>query len=209
MTDSDGMIAFEMAQQLTAVGETVAFLGMLDAFHPDYPRYRDEVGPFRRRLYGWYRTVEHHAEGLKLLPASKRRGYIRDKAHRASQEFGWGLADLFKAFCRKASVRLGRAAPAAMAPKVHPLRSAVSGYTPKPYGGPITIFRAIHQPLGIHHDRTLGWGAAAQGEIVIHDTPGFHAAIVVEPRVPFLVAKLRPLLEEIQQTQNDLAHTVP
>jgi thioesterase domain-containing protein len=34
-----GLIIFEMARQLQAMGEKVAFLGLLDAYGPDYPEY--------------------------------------------------------------------------------------------------------------------------------------------------------------------------
>jgi thioesterase domain-containing protein len=79
----------------------------------------------------------------------------------------------------------------------HRLRSAVLQYRATPLAGKITIFRANRQPIGIYPDRTLGWKGLA-AEIEILDVPGFHANIVSEPRVKFLVEKL--------QIAMDLAH---
>ena len=56
-----GLIIFEMARQLYALGERVAFVGLLDAYGPDYPKhfptrnpaaYKMSVHLITLRLYG-------------------------------------------------------------------------------------------------------------------------------------------------------------
>ena len=69
-------------------------------------------------------------------------------------------------------------------------------YRPGPYRGAITLFRADSQPRGIYEDATLGWGDLAEGGLEIHDVTGLHGTLVVEPRVRFLVDKLKPYLQK-------------
>ena len=49
-TSFGGMIAFEMAQQLVAQGQTVGVLALFDTYGPGYPRYMTGISPFRMRL---------------------------------------------------------------------------------------------------------------------------------------------------------------
>jgi thioesterase domain-containing protein len=71
-------------------------------------------------------------------------------------------------------------------------------YQPKPYPGKVTLFRAISQPSGIYDDRELGWGPMALGGLEIYDTPGYHGAIVHDPRARVLAEQLKESLTRAQ-----------
>ena len=69
-------------------------------------------------------------------------------------------------------------------------------YEPGIYEGRMTLFRAKKQPLGIYPDRNLGWSQLVAGGIDVHDVPGHHGSIVVEPNVRYLAVKLRASIDE-------------
>jgi thioesterase domain-containing protein len=73
-------------------------------------------------------------------------------------------------------------------------RKASDVYVPRPYPGKLTLFRATKQPAGIYPDPHLGWSDLAAGGIDVYDVPGHHGAIVYEPRVGALAARLEECL---------------
>lgn len=198
-TSLGGIIAYEMAQQLHADGQEVAFLGLFDGFHPQYMRFRPGVTAVHRKIFSAWRTAEHHVESVRLLPRGRRWPYVREKSRRAALETWWFFEDHGRKVARKVYTLTGKKVPQGYERPPHPLRTACEKYVAKPYPGCITLFRADRQPLGIYPDPTLGWGGLPQEGIETHEVPGFHAAIVVEPRTSFLAAKLRPCLETAQQ----------
>jgi thioesterase domain-containing protein/acyl carrier protein len=184
-----GVIAFEMAQQLKAAGETVDLLAFFDSFHPEYPRYRPGVPSLCRSFVGAAQTIRHHAGSLVMLSGARRRLYAREKALRALQEAGWAIQSACRSLATRAATGRGTPRPP------HPLRSAVKRYVPEPYDGEIVLFRATDQPFGIFPDRTLGWNGLATRGITVEDIDCLHAAMVSEPRVAILAEKLGGFLE--------------
>ncbi len=194
-----GVIAYEIAQQLTSSGETVALLAMFEGLHPDFPQDRPGVPGWARRLMNLYRTVEHHAGSVWMLERGKKWPYLREKAIKAREETWEAVVLESKKIMGRVYAGTGKTVPPALEEVQSHSYLAWRNYKPAPYAGPITLFRAKNQPLGIVPDPTLGWRPFAAGGIEIHDVPGYHAAIVSEPRVRYLVAKLRPLLEKAQE----------
>jgi thioesterase domain-containing protein len=123
-----------------------------------------------------------------MLPRGRRWLYAREKTLRALEEFWWTILALWQRTLQFA--KYGRQSD----PPIHPLRSAVKSYVPKPYDGSIVIFRATQQPFGIYRDRSLGWDGLAAKGVEIEDIRCLHAAMVSEPRVGCLADKLRRFL---------------
>jgi len=57
-------------------------------------------------------------------------------------------------------------------------------YRPKPYDGKVLFLRARRQPLGLIADPMLGWTDLLNGELHIHEVPGFRQNMLDEPNVP-------------------------
>jgi amino acid adenylation domain-containing protein len=83
------------------------------------------------------------------------------------------------------------ASRAAMAARYQAYRA----YTPRPYPGRVTLFRARVQPLLGCHRPDLGWGEMARGGGEVHVVPGNHATMLREPGVRALAASLSAALE--------------
>jgi amino acid adenylation domain-containing protein len=193
-SSAGGLVAYEMAQQLAAVGQEVRVLALFDTWGPDYPDRLPGVSLLRRKATELAERVDLHvgnflvAEGL----GAKLR-YIATKAGRVR-------SDLAKALRRRA-----RRIKKSLDDLLHPLpyalkrvekegRRAVDVYEVKPYAGPIVLFRASKQPAGHAADPALGWARVAVGGLEIHEVPGYHGAIVYEPRVKVLAEVLEGCL---------------
>jgi amino acid adenylation domain-containing protein len=182
-----GMVALEMAQQMMRAGETVGSLTLLDTFGPCYPRMRRAVSP-RFHLF-------------RLL--GERFPQAPDRSWRS---IAAELRELWTERLRILSRRLtGRTVPwqsrhfqwrdTAMA--------ASHRYRSRNYSGPVTLFRLKGRPSSAlyHPDPMLGWGAilTRPPEVVDLDLvlpfPGAHAAMLREPWVGEVAAKLRGHLD--------------
>jgi amino acid adenylation domain-containing protein len=193
-----GKVAFEMAKMLQHQGEEVGLVAMFDTWGPGYPKFRPEVTKLEHALYWFIRRVEHHAGGVLLLDSKDRLPYLRQKAHQTVADTRESLENLYKDAQRWTRKVRGLEVPRYLERDEGFIRTASAAYAPTPYSGRVLLFRSDKQPLGIYPDPTLGWSKVVQGELEVHETPGYHAAIVVEPRVRFLVERFKPYLEKAQ-----------
>ncbi len=192
-----GKVAYRAAQLLTAAGEQVPLTMMFDTWGPGYPRVRPEVGPLQRKLFWLYRRVEHHVGSLMLLEPERRVPYLQDKLKHTVEELGYAVEDASKELSRKALTLIGKTPPPDLKKTISFVAAASEAYDPTPYDGRVVLFRNTEQPLDVFPDRTLGWGPVARNLEVI-DLPGYHATMIAEPRLRFLVAAMVPMLEAAQ-----------
>lgn len=138
-----------------------------------------------------------------MLKSKDKLTYIWQKMIKLRKKTRRSVMNRRKAITRKLYLAIGRPLPRALQEIQNALRQAHRSYVPQIYPGRVTLFRASKQPDGISPDPTLGWeGLAAEG-LEIHEVPGTHGALVVEPRVRFLVEKLRICLDKAQATDSD------
>jgi aspartate racemase len=196
-----GRIAFEMARQLQALGEQVAFLGLFNTFGPGYPKPLPGKNRFRERVdFFRLRFIDHHLSNLLLMGPREQFGYVREKVSDRARP--WKdqafrrkrLKELARGVLDRPLRAVGGSLPGSLQQTQNALWDASTGYVPQPYSGKVTLFRATKQPVGIYPDPTLGWGGIATGELEIHDVPG--SAIVLEPRVRVLAEQLTACLEK-------------
>lgn len=182
-----GLIIFEMARQMRGLGEAVAFVGLLDAYGPDYPEHlslktlvahKMSVHPNTRRVHGIKGQVSY---------------VFRRIRHRvnliASKLFGDLLLKLGLPMPRKTRYEY-IARLIELATQNYP-----RGNT---YTGDVVLFRASSQPKGFQPDRTLGWGELIKGDLKIVDVVGTHHSIMMQaPHVAELVRKIDAQLRQL------------
>jgi thioesterase domain-containing protein/acyl carrier protein len=182
-----GLVAFEMAQQLRAQGQSVALLALFDTSRPDGPHsqpHRDSWAPLRvarrwllptgARHYGGRWTLRQLRLGL-----GERLGEMRFRLDRAlhSQRRlpppGWRFT-----YVRELCLLASRC------------------YTPQPYAGALAVFRNERQPPddACRASADLGWAALAGGALQLRSVPGSHGDALAPPHVAFLARELWPLL---------------
>lgn len=220
-----GLAAFEMAQQLRALGEEVAFVALFDTRGPAYPKYLPGATLLKSRLFGIARRLEHHWDDLRLLQPGARWRYISQKMKKARHRL-WRVKRKYKDIAKEHGTVvvagtlldkvLGRSKPIPYAaPGVVPddyrrtegnIRKAWDTYTPRPYNGRVTLFRASKQELGVIPDPSLGWDGLV-AELEVHEVRGHHGSIVAEPHVRFLKETLQSCLEKAQKACNGTHET--
>ncbi len=170
-----GVIAFEVAQQLRAQGETVAHLFLLDAYlyteRLPYPG-KEIVDADERLLVrmlaalpqGQSREVHKH---LRLLP---------DYAARVAYLFQCG-----QAIGRiPANYTVGELRRMYEAMDAHV--DALSAYRANPYGGRVTFLRCTDRSES-DVAAYISWSAIARGGVQRFDLPGKHSTLLEEPHV--------------------------
>jgi amino acid adenylation domain-containing protein len=198
-----GLAAFEMARQLRTRGESVGLLALLDTGTPDYPKFLPETNLFRRKIYNFTRRFELHRDNLNALSARQKFDYIWEKLKKVRLKYRRRIRDGYKKTVRSFYARTKGAGniPKNYIQLEDQIWRAGQNYQPEIYDGDVTLFRATLQPLGIEPDETLGWREFVGGNLEIHDVPGHHGSIVVEPYVAVLAEKLEFCLKKAQRPE--------
>ncbi|MCC5611553.1 condensation domain-containing protein [Nostoc sp. CHAB 5834] len=183
-----GIVAFEMAQQLHQLGQTIAALVMFDTF---------ERGCFPRLSF----RQQHYWTYLWQLGLSKSLlQEVRELLQRKRQVM---IGQLYFSLGHSLSQTYSRALVA------EANMQAKKGYTPKVYPGRVTLFRAsepstfnkLYLPTPkdwSSRDPQHGWSGLASEGLEIHDVPGDHFSLFQEPHVQVLAQKLKACLNQVQ-----------
>jgi acyl transferase domain-containing protein/thioesterase domain-containing protein len=190
-----GFVAFEVAQQLRAKGETMGLLAIIDAPSP-----------------GNFVKITSIDDTALLLELARQRGHKAGKNGFVSARDLKGLtAD------EQFDYILNRMKEASLVPPdlgVPWLRHYMQGYRtrelaarnykPKVYTDHITLFRAsdidpeagatLRQTGVDFANPTFGWSDLCTQPIEVHTVPGYHETIVLEPNVQILAEKFKACL---------------
>jgi amino acid adenylation domain-containing protein len=202
-----GVIAFEVAQQLTRAGEEVAGLFLLDCMLPVIASGLLAISPSLMRSY---LLIDHVREAAAAagkepppltpydidgLPMDEQLDLlVGELEKRDALPLGVDKDMLRRYF----AIRLTRI-------------EAQNRYVPKPYPGHITLIRTTDLNLGItlHEMRkmyrdamvnhpTYGWSEFTPEPVEVRHMPGHHESMVREPHVQALAEELRACITEIE-----------
>lgn len=168
-----GMLVFEIAQQLCAQGQEVAFLGLLDTANLGQRNLRT-----RRQRLGTY-MVFLQERGLVHLRRLFTRGitqwprYVVGRILAVGRRLYGGLWRIFYKSYRATPVK-GKVIPARLLNLKRAYHAAGTEYVPKVYPGCLTLFRAEEHGTSVLYDPERGWGGLALGGLEIIDVPGDH-----------------------------------
>lgn len=187
-----GVVAYEMARQLQAEGESVAHLALFEAAAPNTPREPRTAAwawAFVRNLPFWLRDFWQQAESdTPLLPrlrarlgAARRLLALRRGAQPAQMAVDQALA--------------GAAAPERLQELMRIHVQAMRAYDPQPYAGPVTLYRVRTLPFFRAGDVTKGWGRLVGDRLEIKPIAGAHYNLLEQPHVADLAAQLRDSLD--------------
>ncbi len=169
-----GLIAYEMAQQLTARGETVAMLALLDVNIPSTGGTQPKAS-LGRQIVNLAKTP---------LPSLWRRG-------------GEILHGRLLTLAPR-RLRLRISASTSVAHRIQLSVLMLRDYDLRPYGGFIHYFKAA-TPLaglrsGVEGRPMVDWAALAHGGIQVHEIDANHETIVKDPAAADIVGRLRTAL---------------
>ena len=162
-----GLVAYEMAQQLQAAGETVALLALFDTLAP---------GATLRRSWQ-QRSMIHLTELVKQGPA-----YARQKLDKLNSKL-------------KPSQAVSTVSADDRRPQFR--RQIGRNYIAEPYDGTVVLFRAIDRdPFeSTTVNPYFGWGTLAQEGVESYDVPGDHIGILKDPNVRVLAQALKTCID--------------
>ena len=170
-----GLLAYEMALQILAVGQEVSLLGLLDTSVPQ--RGSDRVLlPIHLQLANVLKTP------LSLIwHVTKKK--IRQQLNRMSS----GDRNSVQALRTSAAHRLMF------------IERALDDYEPVPCPGQIHLFKSIGEARFIRAlpppPIELAWANLAKGGVVVHELPGDHMAIVKKPLAKVTAAAILACLQ--------------
>ncbi len=185
-----GLIAYEMAQQLRAAGETVGLLALLDTYQY-HGRHR--LG----HLPVWIEPEKDALSGATPAAAAQRLALrSRFLALHARTALWRGLFGAVWRFCEIS----GLAMPKPLQRPVAANLLAVRSYRMRPYDGVAVLFAASRYTWD-RKDWDAGWRALIRGGLEIEPVPGLHHEILEEPNVGVLARQLSGYLREERDRQ--------
>jgi len=181
-----GDVAYEMAHQLEAAGEHVAFVGLIDA---------KPLG-LRPRVTTPQR-IRQHVHELFELPVAGRSTFLRETSRNA-----WCRLHAATRWSVKKHLYIARRRP--LPTRIVDLTelnvAAADGYVSPRYGGRVTLFRVYNPDAGEHNgDPRLRWDEFAGGGLDVRDivsNGAEHIRVLYEPHVRALATALEQAIRE-------------
>jgi thioesterase domain-containing protein len=186
-----GVMAYEMAQQLQRLGETVALVVLFDA---ENQAYRPGTSSPLRRTHFLGEWLRLQCQTLWSLKPRERAPHVRRRlAFRLAwlKGLAWGVA-------YRVHLRAGWSFHHGLHNVEYVSVFASKNYQPQPYDGRVLLFRRADRPAGDYRNPAYGWGQVANG-LEIHDVPGNHIDMFLEPNVHVMADKLRERLLKAQE----------
>jgi amino acid adenylation domain-containing protein len=173
-----GIVAFDLARQLTEQGEKVAFLGLLDIRCPIIKELATPFGEWLNVQLDRIRTMTlkqqfHYLMEKLFYPKSQ---VYRDEIVATLSDLDIFTPELVKVLdCNV---------------------QAAKEYQPTVFAGKATLFWSEYQNWYIKKHPTLGWGEVVADGLDTQRIPGNHTTLMQEPHVQVLARKLRLSIEE-------------
>jgi phthiocerol/phenolphthiocerol synthesis type-I polyketide synthase E len=182
-----GTIAFEVAQQLVACGETVALLALFDTMN------WSKI-PLTMRSRGTYhfQRLSFHARSFLRLNFSEKARFFREKTATLRSRIPIWRGMLLAKFGRKSAGPTSGALALASVWLANDL--ACWNYHPRPFSGKITDFRP-EQQYRLFDRPGLKWEEFARGGHEVVLLPVYPAGMLVEPFVKHLSAALTKAMD--------------
>jgi thioesterase domain-containing protein/acyl carrier protein len=167
-----GIVAFDIARQLTEQGKKVAFLGLLDIRCPVIPEL---ATPFRE----W---IDVQLDRMRKLTIKEQFDYLMEKLFNPKSQVY--RDEVVAALCD-----LDLFTPELV--KVLDCNVyAAKEYQPQAFAGRATLFWSEYQNWYIKKHPSLGWGNLVTDGLDIQRIPGNHMTLMKEPHVQVLAEKL-------------------
>lgn len=177
-----GAVAFEMAQQLTARGHQVTFVGIIDT-------------PAQHPILKWVRLATKLTARILSLPPEREQQLFIKNRHRVWVGLRQMLANRVNRLTRKETPQKARMASVAQeqedkrVQKITMINNrAYYCYVPTRYPGTVTLFKSTEGYRDIYRDTTdplMGWQRVSQ-KVDVYPLAGNHNQIVDEPHVQAL-----------------------
>lgn len=195
-----GLLAFEVTAQLEALGEEVAFTGLIDAYCPEYwSRQHTPAQPEVAAVASRRRTAAplwHHLRKTKGLPLKEQlvchAQFIGEKLR--NQGLSFWLETRVKAYTHYISRQIPL--PSWLKDPALVTRVGVRRHKVSKIKSNLFLFPAEDVPLGSDFDPTLGWGVMTTGEVSTLWIPGDHDDMFKEKNIGAMAKTIREAMDK-------------
>jgi thioesterase domain-containing protein/non-ribosomal peptide synthetase component F len=185
-----GLVAYEMAAQLTAAGQQVAVLAIFDTANPSF--YRALPRPLRWKMHAIH--LAHVVDG-----------YVRLLAAGNFERIASRIKDTCENYSRKARSKmrrlLGRVSDAPVRKSIEDFLSEftiiASRYVPPPLPASAVLFYAEQRGWEYRGNPTLGWDKLVRDGVTVRYVPGDHESLMQPPNAGVLARTFVDAVREV------------
>jgi acyl-CoA synthetase (AMP-forming)/AMP-acid ligase II/thioesterase domain-containing protein len=193
---SSGVVAYEVARQLSAAGQRVGLLVGFDVVNNTCQPHGHKLGTRFANTVVRLRALRYHAGMLRRCRPSAMWDYIWARARWHLVLIGYRVLRASYPLRRRLDLvghrHLSREFEAI-------LRWATARYHPPPsHIGRMVLFRSAERRLRRHSNPQMGWGDRITGELRVYDIPGGHHDMFREPNVGITARALSTELRQVQ-----------
>ena len=197
-----GIIAFEMAQQITAAGDKVELVVLLDTYNLSVVSQSKLVlqTPLHFLQNLWFHTANAFS-----VPAKERRKFLREKIDIALARTGIRARAAYDAVKRLGDPKAPHSYPHLIVKKLND--KAADVYLPQPYTGRVIVVRGKAFFWGLDSP-SLGWDHTVRDGLEIHELQAYPKGILIEPFCRELAAILNAALQKVsaEHSSAELPH---
>jgi thioesterase domain-containing protein len=183
-----GVLAYEMAQQLRAMGREVGLVLLLETYN--FNTVPSSTLRRRKPIYT-LQKVWFHAANLRLAEGHDRWKFLREKRTVALARLEVQGRALYQGLSNPANAGTGHSYPHLLVKRAND--EAVLQYVPRPYVGRVALFRPKSNFRGLD-DPAYGWGGLVGGGLSTHVVPIYPRGMLVEPFVQTLAEQVKAAL---------------
>jgi thioesterase domain-containing protein len=194
-----GNVAYEMARQLHAEGETVALLALLDSA-PSNAGYETITWWRPSYAYHFAKNLFYWGSDFSQLDGKTKFRFVARKA----RALGRKLIERLRGRLGSEKVDIEDVIDPALFPenelnmwKIH--LQALTQHVQLPYAGKATLFRTRGQPIFSSLAEDFCWGKLVESGVELRPVPGSHESIFVEPNVQHLARELSAALDRVHE----------
>ncbi|MBM2840175.1 MAG: acyl-CoA synthetase (AMP-forming)/AMP-acid ligase [Bacteroidetes bacterium] len=178
-----GVVSFEMANQLAALGESIAFLALIENTPPDFAPLASREAVQRHRRHLKREFLRHHLSEVKKLPIDEQVKYVVEGSSRKLKKFRWSIEHRLYALLR-------RPLPSRLQSVDRMNQAASKSYTPSTFAGHIDLFIPQEVMHLFSPDPAIDWPLLAAAGIEVHEVKGLKGTMFKEPHVRIVAEKL-------------------
>ena len=191
-----GSIAYEMAQQLNANGQTVALLVLLET----YKFSNIKTQSFMNNLLYYIQKVKFHLRNFLILKFREKLTFVREKVKAVHRRKHVWLGMITMKLSNRLAFGNKQSSHLYNLWKIND--QAASKYEPGVYPGRITQFIPCKE-YARYKAPGLGWDSLGAGGLETYKLPVFPAGMLVEPFVKLTAEKLKICIQRALESRTD------
>lgn len=208
-----GLVVFEMARRLHALGEAVGMVAMIDTRNATYSRYISKPRLLYSRASFFVRRSLHHLSALARMNPRDWAGFFSKRAG-ALQNRARGLTGTAAAGNRGPSpvevpppggdATIGAEDWMEVLDRIEKANQlAERNFIPAPYDGHLLVIRPGTREDEPYRDEAFGWRPLAAGGVTAYEVEGDHLGILRQPHVQKLADLLARNISDAHQTGSE------